>query len=81
MIVIAVDDDLEIIGVEARVAPHESRRHATRAGRVVHLGADVQRLVVEEEAHLRALRGGLSLVRVELGKLSNWQRRSPCGLA
>ena len=55
VIVIRVDDDLEVIGVEGCVAPYEPRRHACRPVGVEHLRADIQRVVIEEEAHLGPL--------------------------
>ena len=46
VVVVPVDDDLEEIGIEVGVAPHQTGGHAAGARRVVHVGADVERVVI-----------------------------------
>ena len=77
VVVIAIDDDLEIVGVEARVSAYEPRQDAARARGVEHPRAHVQRAVVKEESHLGALRGRLSLLGVGLRELGDRRRRLP----
>jgi len=75
MIVVRVDHDLEDVGFHVGVATHESRDDVLRAVLLEHPRADVQRVVVEEEAHLHPLRGRLALVGIDLGELGD-----RCGL-
>jgi hypothetical protein len=75
--VIAVDRDLEEIRVELTVAPHEAGGDTLATVRVVHLGADVERVVIEEKTDFRALRRRFALVRVYLTEVGNRCRRLP----
>src|SRR3954471_16972757 len=77
VIVVRVDDELEVIGGEVRVAPHEPRRDTARAERIVELRADVQRVGVEEEAYFAPLGRGLPLVWIELREFGDRPCRGP----
>src|SRR5436190_9529727 len=55
VVVIPVDDELEVVGVEGAVAPHETRGHSLRAQAVVHPRTHVERVVIVQEAHFGAL--------------------------
>ena len=77
MVVMSVDLDVEVVGVERRVAANEPRRHAGGAVVVEHFRADVERVVVVENSHFGALRGGLPFVRVDLRELGDGCRRAP----
>src|SRR4051812_48575780 len=80
MIVISVDDDLQIVRVESAIASYEARRHPRRTVRVVQFGADVQRIVVEKESDLGALRWRFAFVGILLREVRDWCRGSPRGL-
>src|SRR5207249_4802463 len=71
----AVDVDPDAVRWELGVAAHEAPHH-----RRVHLhavDADVERIVVVEDAHLRALAGGRPLEREVLGEGVGRDGRAP----
>ena len=71
MIVIPVDDNLEIIGVEIIVAAHKARCNSRWTSGVEHRRTDVQRIFVVQNADHRFLRGRFAFIRIELRELRN----------
>ena len=77
MIEVRVEDDLERVHVvQARVAARVSRDDLRRL-RVVTHDADVQRVIVEQQTHLRPLGGGSALDRLRLNEIADRRRRVP----
>ena len=74
VVVKPVDHDLDEVRAEIVVAPDEGRAHGRR---VVHLRADIQGVVVEQEPHLGALRRRLPDVGVDLQELGHRRRLLP----
>ena len=78
VVVEGVEDDLDVVEpLGIRVPAHQARAHAGGALGVEHAGADVERVAVEEEADLGALRGGLALARLGLREVPQRLDRLP----
>ena len=77
MIVIGIEDDLDVIGADIRVAAGKTRPYTARARVVVHPRAHVDRGRVKDEAHLGALRRDLALVRLSLSQAGGGRRGMP----